>query len=305
VIENRTRKLGLGTVQFGLDYGVSNTTGQTSINDAGDILRFALKNNINTIDTASAYGTSEQVIGEFNKNGEEYNIVTKTIPIQKEKISVDDLEKTKYCYSQSLKRLNQDHLYGLLLHNADDLKAVNGKSLYRVLEDIKSRGRCKKVGVSVYNADQIDFVLDHFPIDLIQIPMNVFDQRLIHCGALKKLKEYGVEIHVRSAFLQGFVFMRPEELPKRFARYSKLLGNFRNTVEELDLSPAGASLDFLMQQPEIDKVICGVNSLAQFKELLATVSNLVSVRREIYDDFALDDDLFLNPMTWKDSRKWQ
>jgi aryl-alcohol dehydrogenase-like predicted oxidoreductase len=300
MINNYIHKLGLGTVQFGLDYGVSNFSGQTATADVREILQCALLNDIKTIDTASTYGTSEDVIGKFNNDNQTYNIVTKTIPIGKKEIQTGDLQKVRSGVLTSLKRLKQDWLYGLLFHHANDLKAKNGDVLYRCISDFKSDGIVLKIGVSVYSLEDIDFILSHFDIDLIQIPMNVFDQRLLHCGALKRLQKAGVEIHVRSAFLQGLVFMDPKDLPDNFQRYSGHISKFHEVINQLGISPAGASLAFLMQQPEIDKVICGVNSLKQFQDLIKTVSNLPDVENDIFDGFVIDDELFLNPSNWKE-----
>ena len=295
---NYIHKLGLGTVQFGLDYGVSNLSGQTSTQDVKDILQCALQNNITTIDTANTYGTSEEAVGLFNNDSQAYNIVTKTIPINKEIINIDDLKIIRDGVTQSLKRLKQNRLYGLLLHHADDLKAKNGELLYKILNEYKADDIFSKIGVSVYSAEQIDFILDHFEIDLIQIPMNVFDQRLIHSGALKRLQKHGVEIHVRSAFLQGLVFMDAKKIPNHLQSYSSHLSEFHRIVKELGSSPASASLAFLMQQPEIDKVICGVNSLVQFQELIDTVSTLPNIDKDTFDAVAVDDVSFINPSNW-------
>ncbi|MDA9155701.1 aldo/keto reductase [Methylophilaceae bacterium] len=295
---NYIHKLGLGTVQFGLDYGISNLSGQTSTQGVKEILQCALQNNITTIDTANTYGTSEEAIGLFNNDSLAYNIVTKTIPINKEIIHLDDLKIVRDGVAQSLKRLKQNRLYGLLLHHADDLKSKNGKLLYSILNEYKADGVFSKIGVSVYSAEQIDFVLDHFEIDLIQLPMNVFDQRLIHSGALKRLQKYGVEIHVRSAFLQGLVFMDDKKLPNHLQCYSSHLTEFHRIVKKLGCSPASASLAFLMQQPEIDKVICGVNSLIQFQELIDTVSALPNIEKDVFDAIGFDDVSFLNPSNW-------
>ena len=296
---NYINKLGLGTVQFGLDYGISNLSGKTSVDNVKSILSCAAENNINTIDTAHSYGTSEEVIG-FSKNiDQSFDIITKTIPIKKKVINSCDLKVVKNGINQSLERLNEKSAYGILLHDADDLKAKNSQNLFNILKGFKSDGKFLKIGVSVYDAEQIDFVLNNFSIDIIQVPMNVFDQRLIKCGALKRLKNFGIEVHVRSAFLQGLVFMNDEDLPRNFQKYSKYLTNFRTKINELKVSRLSACLSFLMQQEEVDKVLCGVNSLIQFKELIKTVSALPYIEMHNFDDFALDDKIFLNPANWK------
>lgn len=301
MINNYINKLGLGTVQFGLDYGISNLSGKTSLDNVKSILSCAAENKINTIDTASTYGASEEVIGLSKSQDQSFDIITKTIPIKKEIINSYDLKVVENGITQSLKRLNEDRAYAILLHDADDLRAQNSQQLFNILKRFRDNGRFLKIGVSVYNAEQIDFILDNFSIDIIQIPMNVFDQRLIKCGALKRLKNLGIEVHVRSAFLQGLVFMNDEDLPINFKKYSKYLTNFKTKVNELKVSRMSACLSFLMQQEEVDKVICGVNSLIQFNELIETVSALPYIEMQNFDNFALDDVIFLNPANWKDN----
>jgi aryl-alcohol dehydrogenase-like predicted oxidoreductase len=302
-IEGRSylHKLGLGTVQFGLEYGVSNSVGQTTSAEVERILNFALVNDIRTIDTARTYGTSEEAIGGFNAGRSFFDIISKTIPINREIITKSDIEIVEAGLLLSLKKLRQDQLYGLLLHHADDLKAKNGQSLYNSLKRFKEAGIVAKIGVSVYNGEQIDFVLDNFEIDLIQVPMNIFDQRLIQAGALRKLNQFGVEVHVRSAFLQGLVFIRTEELPDSLKRYSPYIKEFRKVINDLGVTPACAALAFLMQRSEVNKVICGVNSLAQLKELIETVTFLPKIDPDLFAPVGAEDSSFLNPASWGNS----
>jgi len=128
--------------------------------------------------------------------------------------------------------------------------------------------------------------------------MNIFDQRLLQSGMLKRLNIAGIEVHVRSAFLQGIVFMKPNELPENLSKHSKYLNNFISLTKELNISPLAACLDFLMLQPEINKVICGVNSLSQLQQLIGTVLTLPGLDKTFFDTIAVNDDNFLNPSNW-------
>jgi len=296
-VVNHKSRLGLGTVQFGLDYGISNLIGQTPIESVTDILDFASKNSITTLDTAHTYGDSEQVIG-LTGDSKQFEVVTKTIPIFKKEVSSNDIKIVCNGVFESLKRLKLDQLDGLLVHHCDDLKKVGGGSLFRSLSDLKSQSLFLKMGVSVYSAEDIDFVLKNYDLDLIQIPMNVFDQRLLHSGALQRIKNSGIEVHVRSAFLQGVVFMDPKNLPHNLSKHSVHLTKFRRAIKALNVAPATACLAFLMQQPEIDKVICGVNSLSQLTGLIENVSRLPIIEKSFFDSLWVDDDSFLNPSNW-------
>ena len=290
-------RIGLGTVQFGLNYGISNRSGQTPIKEVSKILQCALESNITTIDTASTYGNSEEILGH-SINDKRFDIVTKTIPTFKDKINSRDIQVVSDGVFESLIKLKSDRLDGLLVHHCDDLMIDGGGALFRCLNDLKAQNLFSKLGVSVYSVDEIEFVLRNYDIDLIQIPMNVFDQRLLQSGMLKKLQNSGVEVHVRSAFLQGLVFMDPQKLPPNLAKHSIYLTKFISLIKELEISPATACLAFLMQQPEIKKVICGVNSVLQLQQLIQTVSSLPQINKSVFDTIAVDNDNFLNPSNW-------
>ena len=218
-------RIGLGTAQFGLNYGISNRSGQTPKKEVSKILQCALESNITTIDTASTYGNSEEILGH-SINDKRFDIVTKTIPTFKKEISSDHVKIVCDGVFESLRRLHLDRLYGLLVHHCDDLIIDGGESLFRRLSDLKAQNLFLKLGVSVYSAEEIEFVLKNYDIDIIQIPMNVFDQRLLQSGMLKKLKNSGIEVHVRSAFLQGIVFMDPQELPHNLVKHAAYLSKF-------------------------------------------------------------------------------
>ena len=290
-------RIGLGTVQFGMDYGISNLSGQTPIESVNEILQFASRNKIIMVDTAHSYGNSEQVIG-LSAHRQYFDIVTKTIPTNARIIGPEQINKVCAGVYESLRRLRIDRLYGLLLHHSDDLTVDGGEALYRSLTDMKSQGIFSKIGVSVYSAEEVEFILKYYDIDLIQIPMNIFDQRFLHSGMLQRLKNSGIEIHVRSAFLQGIVFMQPEDLPYKLSNHASHLKKFRHVINELNISPIAACLAFLMKQPEVDKVICGINSLHQLVELVEVVASLPLIEKSIFDSFVVNDESFLNPTKW-------
>lgn len=291
-------KLGLGTVQFGIDYGISNTAGQTSIEEAQRIVDYAFQVGVNTIDTApeSYYGESEAVVGKVAVDYPELNIVTKTERfVDVPELDTSHAERFANILNLSLKRLQKESVYGILVHDVRDLMKPGSNLIYQELINFKELGKTQKIGVSVYNAEQIDYILEHYHIDLIQLPCSIFDQRLIHSGHLKKLKDYGVEIHVRSAFLQGLVFIDPENLSPHFNNVKPLLKAFHLKLKDLNLTPAQAALGFLNQVDEIDKIICGVNTLGQFRELVEAVN----VDMKWAAEFAINDDQILNPGNWR------
>jgi aryl-alcohol dehydrogenase-like predicted oxidoreductase len=171
-------KLALGTVQFGLDYGVTNSSGQITIDEVRSILTFAKNNKINTLDTASVYGNSEQVLGCCGVDN--YQIITKMISLEN---SVDEVINGFY---KSLESLGQKQVEGLLVHDMNNIENEQFDALFSKLNELKQQGLIEKIGFSTYMPEQVDFLLENFDFDLIQLPFNVFDNRLIVKGQLKK-----------------------------------------------------------------------------------------------------------------------
>lgn len=292
-------KIGLGSVQFGFDYGISNLEGKVPCEQVKRILDAAAESGIRVIDTASLYGDSESILGRFLREGHAFNIVTKTPQYNKPQLTRDDARLLERTFQESLVKLKQPSLYGLLIHNADDLLAENGILLWESLADIKSKGMVKNIGVSVYSARQIDAILEKFPIDLIQLPVNVLDQRLIRSGHLKKLKRKGVEIHARSVFLQGLLLMDPAKLHDYFGSVREHLKYYHQWIGSKGLSPVKSALAFVLNLKEVDKVIIGVENSMQLREIINESASLLGMVVEDYKDFAWDDEGILNPFHWK------
>jgi len=278
-------KLALGTVQFGLDYGITNHGGQVAIDEVKDILDYAKTNNIDTLDTAARYGNSEQILGEVGVNS--YRIITKTTPL---KNGVDGVIKGFY---QSLDNLNIGQVDGLLIHNIDDVKDRRFGDLFHKLNELKEKGLINKIGFSTYTPDQVDFLLENFDFDLIQVPFNVFDTRLIEGGQLQALKKKNIEIHARSIFLQG-VLLDFDNLSNYFSRWKKQFDEYQGTVEKSGLSLLEYALNFTLNVQEIDKILVGVNSKKQLEEVVWSIKN-----KDRLDAHSIGDVDLLNPSLWK------
>ncbi|MBI5683047.1 MAG: aldo/keto reductase [Deltaproteobacteria bacterium] len=289
-------KIGLGTVQFGIDYGISNHNGKTPLDEVEKILDVAMRNGISVIDTAALYGTSEEVLGKTLPECHRFKIVTKTPRFTSSAITSDDVRRLEDSFFQSLHKMKCAAIYGLLFHNADDLLSENGHILFNKMTDLKQKGLVEKIGVSVYTALQIDEILGKFQIDIIQLPINVFDQHLLVSGHLSKLKKRGVEIHVRSAFLQGLLLMSSETLPPFFDSVREHLKDYQRTIHQHGLTLVRAALGFLINIPDIDFIICGVNNHTQLKEICREAVPVESID---FSRFALSDGEILNPSNWR------
>lgn len=290
--------LGLGTAQFGMKYGVTNSKGQVPFEEVGRILAIAAESGIQVLDTAPAYGSSEDVLGRALPRGHNFRIVTKTPHFRDAAISGQQAGRlVEESLDQSLARLRQPFIYGLLVHRPENLGDPFADALFETLLGLKSSGKVQKIGVSVYDAGQVDGILNKYAIDLIQIPLNVFDQRLLRSGHLKKLKQRGIEIHVRSVFLQGLLLTASEQLPHYFSPMRDHLQQYHDAIRSCHLSPLQAALAFVRNLEEVDAVLCGVTSTAQMREILDSMA--AQVAAGIFSDFAIDDEAMLNPKQWK------
>jgi len=290
-------KLGLGTVQFGLDYGLSNRLGKTLPAEAGDILRVAREAGIRTLDTAWHYGDSEAVLGRLTREGDGFEIVTKAPALGRAGFEPRDGKELERNFFLSLERLKRDRVYGFLLHNADDLAAPGGRILFEAARNLAGQGFVRKIGVSVYTQAQIEATLANYAIDLIQLPISVLDQRLLKSGTLARIKDQGVDIHARSAFLQGLIFLDPESLDPYFAPIKERLAAFHRAVERAGAGPVQAALAFLRNIPEIDRIIIGVNTAAQLRDNIQDYCRADALDLD-FGAFAIQDERMVNPALW-------
>ncbi|MBO33442.1 MAG: aryl-alcohol dehydrogenase [Rhodospirillaceae bacterium] len=293
-------KLAIGTVQFGKAYGVSNQHGQTQAEEVRQIIQYADHCGIDCYDTAPTYGNSEEVLGTLlHEIGvrQACRVVTKTPHLKVHTVDEASIEQVRHVFSKSLEKLNSKRVEGLLVHAANDLLIVGGNILYQALRDEKESGRTEKIGVSIYTGEQIDAILDQFDIDLIQLPFNILDQHLLHDGQLDRLKDRGVEIHVRSIFLQGLLLMEREQLPEYFSNHRATIGHFHAVADERNLTPLQLSLSYGIALPQVDKIVVGVNNLQQLQEVVAAAQIQVDV--EELHELAVNEPILLNPALWK------
>jgi aryl-alcohol dehydrogenase-like predicted oxidoreductase len=285
-------KLALGTVQFGLEYGIANNQGRVSELVAKAILDHAWANGINLLDTAIAYGDSEHRLGEIGIQS--WQVVTKLPAIPEDCASVSAWVEDSV--KQSLLRLHTTKLYGLLLHRPDQLLGEHGQTLFETLCNLKSQGFVEKIGISIYSPDELDTLCNQYVFDLIQAPFNVLDHRMIDSGWLGRLSTQGTEIHVRSVFLQGLLLMSCTKRPAFFARWQPLLSIWDAWLVENNLTPVQACLLHALSFSEISKVIVGVDSMAQLQEITTSTRGFApSLPPELHTS---DTDL-LNPANWR------
>ncbi len=291
-------KLALGTVQFGMPYGISNTQGQTPFVEVENIIQHALLHHINTFDTAPSYGNSEQILGQLFKQpitNQPLQIITKTPHFTSSSITDSDIQLLHNTLQLSLVHLQQHTLYALLIHNADNLLQIGAERLYQALITLKQQGIIQKIGVSIYTPQQLDQILPHFPVDIVQLPFNLFDQRWLHQGYLETLQQKGIEIHARSIFLQGLLLMPKEQLPKSLEQYYPHFQSYYQFLSEHQLTPLQACLGYALCIPYLDKILCGVTQKAQLQALLS-ISPLTDIQN--IQHLAIYNEKLINPSLW-------
>jgi len=276
-------KIALGTVQFGLNYGITNSKGITPGVEVKQILDYYYSEGGRVLDTSMAYGVSEKVIGEYHNN--RFKIITK--------LSWEHIDNLENHLTLSLSKLKVSKVYALMLNTADILN--ENPSIWSEMQKIKNSGKCNKIGFSLYTTGQLEILLDKNIIpDIVQLPMSVADRRFV--PFLKRLKELGTEVHVRSVFLQGILLGTPSKLDTNFKELFPLLTKMRETVSN-DLLP-GYLGKVIADIKEVDYVVIGVNDVSQLKENFSSMRKIKKTNINEFDEYKISEKVVL-PHLWK------
>ncbi len=255
--------LSLGTAQFGLKYGICNTKGIVKETQIKKILKYCALNSIFSIDTANGYGKSQKVLGKNSLK--KFKITSKLSPI--EKIKSKNFEK--YVISQvdnMLEDLGVKKIDNMLIHDSSQLNGKFGKNLYEILKKLKNK-KFKKLGVSVYSKRELEKVINKYEIDVVSLPISVANQSFIKNNYLLKIKRKNIEIHARSIFLQGLLLCKKINLPKQF-RKNKFFYEWESWLKNNNYNALEASLGFLKNLENIDKIIVGVDDFDQLRDIV-------------------------------------
>ena len=280
----------LGTAQLGLNYGISNQEGKPNSKVANELLKFAWENNIRTLDTASAYGDSENVIGDSGIS--EFNIISKLPKIEvsnNKDLHNHILNQIK----RSLDNTNQVSLDSYLLHSVEDLMR-DKNSIWNEMLSIKEKRYSNKIGYSVYTINQLEEVYDKFKPDVIQLPFSVLDRQFYSSGWIERMKGDGVEIHVRSIFLQGLLLMDINDQRKRFPGHQRLWIRWNDFLSSNNISALQACLGFVQNHKEIDHIVVGVNNKHELSEIL----NFTNFKISISEKISSTDPELIYPFKW-------
>ena len=283
----------LGTAQVGFDYGVANFNGQIPENLVGSILDFAKESGIHIIDTASAYSSSEEILG---LNGaRDFSLITKLDAIPNDAPSVSD-----WIYQEvreSLKKLRTPRLYGLLIHRYQDLFDFDYHEIICALHEIRSKGLTQKVGISVYWPHELENLNRLADFDIIQLPLNPINQQFASTGWLQRLHDMGIEVHVRSIFLQGLLLMSRNQIPSQFERWPTVWNDWNDFCRGQNVTKLGACLNHAFSFSSVNKVIVGIDSLTQLQAIVDASKNSSKMMDWQFD--GSEDRNLIDPSRWE------
>jgi aryl-alcohol dehydrogenase-like predicted oxidoreductase len=283
--------IALGTVQFGLDYGLTNSSGQIGDRDAQRILQTAQEAGIGWLDTAAAYGNAEERLGSLLAGENHFSICSKTLPAPQGQSVLASAQRS---LDTSLTRLRRDHVDALLIHAADDLLGAEGEALWAWMDSARQQGMARSIGVSVYDEDEIQAVLKRCTPDWIQLPCSVLDQRLVATGMLAKLTAAGIKLQARSLLLQGVVNVVPEKLPGPLMALHDPLSRLRRIAAREGIGAVDLALAWAAVQ-EIDLAVLGVTTADELQQCVEAFQRRIDVD---WREFASDDPVAVDPRKW-------
>ena len=295
-------KIALGSAQFGLNYGISNVNGMLTKHEVESIIALAVNRGVEFIDTAHSYGNSEEVLGEIIDNAflaNKFFINTKvpkipaTMAAEAASVFIDG------CINTSLNRLRSKQIYSVMLHDAGCLLGDNGGAIWKKLLEIKRSGVCRKIGISTYQVAEAQEVMAKYDIDIIQIPLNIFDQRFLREGMLSSLKRNGIEIHARSIFLQCLLLTPVSRLNNYFTPIFKKIFELQEEARKSCCSTSKICIDFVSNISEVDRIVVGVTSYQELAQILDEANRDSIIDRAATDKYFLDDERYILPQNWR------
>lgn len=295
-------RFSLGTVQLGLSYGVANGVGKPSREEAHLLLNEAVKNGVTSIDTASVYGDSEEVIGSYLEKfspKENLLITTKICDFDfSNELALETSIRNKV--ADCKRRLGLPKLPILMLHHFSDFEG-NREKVLEILNQLKQEGEVGKIGISLYEEDDF-YGVANSSFDAVQLAQNIFDWRLINSGKLKALSDAGKIIFVRSVFLQGLIFKKPEEVDEKMAFCVPTLRKFYDFCKTWNMAPAVLAASFVLSLPGVASLVLGCETIDQVKQNTELINQTVSLSaaqmEELKSAFSATDPRVLDPREW-------
>ena len=293
-----TPQLCLGTAQFGLAYGITNAVGQVSEEAVAQLLAQAERNGICWLDTAQAYGTAEAVLGRNLPFSHRFQIISKLSAQRRLRFSAQDAEAWEQAYLLSCQKMRVPGLHSLLLHTPADLRKPGGQYLEDWLLGLRQRGLVQRIGVSIYTAEDLEGVNPEL-LDVVQLPLSLFDQRLLQDGTIASLRASGTLIHARSLYLQGLLLTPAGQWP---GWVSPKVRAHQQALESLAVHRGCRLIDlalgFARHQMDLEAVVLGLCSVQELNELQAAWLAKTPWEGSEWRTWALKDPTIVDPRHW-------
>jgi len=291
-------QLCLGTAQFGLAYGITNTAGQVSEAEVAHLLTQAEDSGIRYLDTAQAYGNAEMVLGRQLPASHGFKLISKLSALPQPVFKAQDSEAWEQTFFTSCEHLRVHGLDALLLHSPADLSKPGGGHLEDWLLSLRERGLVQRLGVSIYSAEDLEGVNPAF-LGLVQLPLSLLDQRLLQDGTLARLRNGGTAIHARSLYLQGLLLCPSSQWPPWV--HPEVRANqhdLEKLAQERGCRLIDLALRFARDQVDLEAVVIGVCSSHELAELTSAWSVTSPLQKIDWGSWALKDPIILDPRRW-------
>jgi len=284
-------KIIIGTAQLTNNYGIYKHL--ISDQNIKEILTFAQRENITYLDTAVDYNKVHYRLGEFDLS--KFNIISKIPKLDNNTQKIR--KEIRNLIENSLKELNVSKLDGLLMHDLEDMSNIEKRSfIIKELLDLKKENLIENIGLSIYSPYVLDSMRNLEDIDIIQTPLNLIDQRIVRSSWMEKLNNMGIKIHVRSIFLQGLLLADQNFLDKNFKPWNLLWSKwFTYLQKNNNVNPIKVCIDFIRSHQNIDKIIVGVNSIDQLKEISSYFKNRSTIS---FPEILSNDEKLIDPFNW-------
>jgi aryl-alcohol dehydrogenase-like predicted oxidoreductase len=291
-VKKLTKRFVLGTANLADNYGINNSN-IIKNSSFKKIFLFLKKNRIFFIDTAYSYKNAEKNLSKFNLKN--FEIISK-LPVLQSRKNMDKVENRiiNYVY-KTLKNLKINHFYALLIHNTKDLKGKEGEKIFNTLRLLKKNGVIKKIGFSIYSPNELDKYFFKFKPDLVQGPLNIFDQRMLRSGWIKRLNNKSVEFHARSIFLQGLLLKKSKLIPKKFQKFYRIFDKYHSWLRKNNINSFEACLSFVFSIKIVDKIILGIDNVDQLNQII----NTKLIKKKLnFKQLNCFNNKLINPSTW-------
>ena len=283
-------QLALGSAQFGGDYGISNTRGKVGEDEVRQILQLAADCKVLNIDASHQDGDVERILGRCWPFPSPFRPQVRTLRLEK---GLDWLESR---LRRSVDHMGLARAHAALVDCAEDLTGAQGDELWARLEKLKAEGLVSKIGISATHDDQPVLLARRFKPDIMQVPASILDQRLVRNGDIATLAGLGIEVQIRSVFLQGLLFLPRENLPANLVPVGPHLSRVRRIMAESGADPLHAALSYALNIEGVSQVLVGVTSAAELRAIIAASER--KPPRVGYGAMALNDDVALDPRQW-------